>query len=341
METNIDERPMTFLIDTQADVSIIKIGSMTKSKMNERIDEANIIRINGITGDGIESHGTMETELRIGKNRNIWTTLHVVPNGVNIPSDGILGKDFLMKYNCQIDYETMELKIRNGVDEETVTIRSGPDDMTLVLPARAEVARCFNFECSEDCLVPPQELKPGVLVAATIVSANTRVIRVMNTTSAPITVNRNIELKLERLSDYEKCEESTPKRDANRTKELLNIVRKGVDEQNFRNVRDLVTEYADVFHLEGEKLSTNNFYEQKLRTTDDNPVYTKNYRLPHAQKEEVRSQIGKLIENELIEPSRSAYNSPIILVPKKGDAKKWRMCRNLNRIIEKWWHLTF
>lgn len=59
----------------------------------------------------------------------------------------------------------------------------------------------------------------------------------------------------------------------------------------------------------------------------DDPVYIKNYRLPKTQKDEIDEQVKKLIENDLIEPSVSAFNSPLILVPKKStnSEKKWRM----------------
>lgn len=76
-------------------------------------------------------------------------------------------------------------------------------------------------------------------------------------------------------------------------------------------------------------MTQNNFYEQKLRVTDNVPVYTKNYRLPNSQKAEIKSQVQKLIDNDLLEPSQSAYNSPLILVPKKSQngTPKWRMCK--------------
>lgn len=50
-------------------------------------------------------------------------------------------------------------------------------------------------------------------------------------------------------------------------------------------------------------MTTNNFYEQKIRISDETPVYTKNYRIAHGQKEEIDKQVNKLLENELIEPS--------------------------------------
>lgn len=83
-------------------------------------------------------------------------------------------------------------------------------------------------------------------------------------------------------------------------------------------------------------MTTNKFYTQKLRTKTDDPVYVRNYRLPKTQKDEIDRQVSKLLEDDLIEPSTSSCNSPLILVPKKSlnGEKKWRMCvdyRMLNK----------
>lgn len=100
---------------------------------------------------------------------------------------------------------------------------------------------------------------------------------------------------------------------------------------------NLCKEYTDIFTLEDDKMTTNNFYEQKIRITDDHPIYTKNYRLAHGQKEEINKQVNKLLDNNLIEPSLSPYNSPIILVPKKStnNEKKWRLCIDFRKVNAK------
>lgn len=105
-----------------------------------------------------------------------------------------------------------------------------------------------------------------------------------------------------------------------------------------KKLLDLCTNYSDIFHVDGDKSSTNNFYEQSLTLSDNEPVFTKNYRLPHTQKNEIKNQVNLLLENDLIELSASAYNSPIIIVPKKSvnGTKKFRMCidyRKLNKKI--------
>ena len=96
--------------------------------------------------------------------------------------------------------------------------------------------------------------------------------------------------------------------------------------------------YQNIFHMEGEALSSNNFYKQLLKVSDNIPVYIKNYRLPHAQCDEIHEKVQELFENDIIEDSNSAYNSPVLIVPKKSEngKEKWRLVvvvRQLNKKI--------
>lgn len=84
-----------------------------------------------------------------------------------------------------------------------------------------------------------------------------------------------------------------------------------------KRLTKLCNEFADIFAFETDKITTYNFYKQKLRIKDDIPVYIKNYRTPYSQKDEISRQVKKLKEDDIIEPSISKYNSPILLVQKK------------------------
>ena len=94
---------------------------------------------------------------------------------------------------------------------------------------------------------------------------------------------------------------------------------------------------AKVFHRPDTKLSCTTNVECSIDTEDDIPTYQKSYPYPQAYKEEVDKQITKLLEDGIIRPSRSAWNSPVWIVPKKVDAsgeKKFRLVidyRNLNQ----------
>lgn len=98
---NGSERMCTYLVDTQADISVFKNSSITEETY---IDAGNVIRIRGVTQDYLQSLGTVGLSLFID-NDQIDHEFHVVPDEFNIDCDGIIGKDFLMQYRCKIDYD--------------------------------------------------------------------------------------------------------------------------------------------------------------------------------------------------------------------------------------------
>lgn len=113
-----------------------------------------------------------------------------------------------------------------------------------------------------------------------------------------------------------------------RARKIFNYFSKNTPNHAQNDLFELCAEYTDIYALPDDKMTTNNFYKQKLRMKNDTPVYVKNYRLLKTQKVEIEKQVQKLLDNELIEPTTSCYNSPLIVVPKKrlNGEKKWRMC---------------
>lgn len=86
-------------------------------------------------------------------------------------------------------------------------------------------------------------------------------------------------------------------------------------------INSLVTRCASLFSKPDEKLTYTTTVVGEIRTTTNSPVYTRYYPYPMPLKEEVEGQIRQLLEDGIIRPSRSPYNSPVWVVPKKPDSK--------------------
>lgn len=73
-------------------------------------------------------------ELYFG-NSTIEHLFDVVPNKCEIPSNGIIGKDFNKRFQCKIDYQDMSYAIRLRNSEIVVPISPEIDEET-ILPGK-------------------------------------------------------------------------------------------------------------------------------------------------------------------------------------------------------------
>lgn len=137
----------------------------------------------------------------------------------------------------------------------------------------------------------------------------------INTTANDITIN-NLKLEIETLSNY--FVYNITNENENRLSELMSQLNSNIPSFVSKDMTTLYKEFSDIFALKTDKLTHNNFYKQTLRLRDQQPVYTKSYRIPQSQKSEINNQVSHMLKNDIIEPSTSSYNSPVLLVPKKS-----------------------
>ncbi|CAB0000419.1 unnamed protein product [Nesidiocoris tenuis] len=90
-----------------------------------------------------------------------------------------------------------------------------------------------------------------------------------------------------------------------------------MNEEERAAIVQLVTKYSDVFHQEGAPLSSTIGVKHVIRTTDEIPVYARNYRFPEIYLKEVDQQMDELIRQGIVRNSVSPWNAPIWVVPKK------------------------
>lgn len=236
----------------------------------------------------------------------IYHIFHIVPNDFAIPTTGLIGKDFIKLYSCVLDNGNRSFVIRTKLGEARLDMNCNGD--TITLPPRSEIFRVFKIEnvTKFPAVIPSREIDDGVFCATTVIFDKTPTIRLVNTTNRMKSI-QNAKFIAKHISEYKilKLNENSGTK---RTELLLKILENKSPIQSRSKLMALCREFSDIFAMEGDKATQNNFYVQELNVTDPTPVYTKNYRMPHSQKSEISKQIGKLLENELIEPSDSPYN---------------------------------
>ncbi|CAK9834632.1 Retrovirus-related Pol polyprotein from transposon 17.6 [Anthophora retusa] len=126
--------------------------------------------------------------------------------------------------------------------------------------------------------------------------------------------------------------ESVPRPE--RVKQLLRLEHLNAEELSA--ITSLIDKNHDLFYLPGDRLGKTDAVEHRIPTINQEHIHVKQYRYPPIHREEVTKQITELLENDIIKPSNSPYNSPLWVVPKKPDSqgnKRWRMVidyRSLN-----------
>lgn len=105
-----------------------------------------------------------------------------------------------------------------------------------------------------------------------------------------------------------------------------------LETEQTRQLDQLLDKY---FNLMGDKLGCTQLVEHKI-ITDSEPVKQRAYRVSPFVQEKIDKEVKYMLENDIIEPSSSAWSSPVVMVQKKDSS--YRFCvdyRRLNRVTKK------
>ncbi|CAK1594804.1 unnamed protein product [Parnassius mnemosyne] len=247
----------------------------------------------------------------------------------------------MTRYKAKIDLENNLLTLQIDGKHCILPIFDKPDySNSLVLAPRSESIHYvyLNKEVEEDYFVCAIEIEKDVFLAGTIVQPkNKRVpIKILNTRDEEIRLN-NFTLDVEPLREYNIFKFVQCKSSSNRAKSLLPLLEHNhLNNEEKESTETICSKYSDIFILPGDKLETTNICEHTITLKNKtNPIYTKQYRLPHALKTEVNKQITKMLDDDIIEESSSEWSSPILLVPKKYESsQKWRLVIDFRKLNE-------
>jgi hypothetical protein len=101
-------------------------------------------------------------------------------------------------------------------------------------------------------------------------------------------------------------------------------------EEQREKVSAVLSQYEDVFVGPDGKLGHTTVVKHTIDTGDARPVKLPPRRLPLAQRDVVKQEVDKMLNDGIIEPSSSPWASPVVLVKKKDNSV--RFCIDFRRV---------
>jgi hypothetical protein len=155
---------MKLLVDTEAELCLLKHSSLKEGTV---YNPSITLNVRGISNETERTLGEVDPKLIVG-NYETEHKFHVVGSGMNIPCDGILGKDFFESKQATIDYVGKEItmgKVALKFDNNKQT-RAQNKEILVVLKPRSEtiVKLPTKSDELETGLIDSTEIAPGIII---------------------------------------------------------------------------------------------------------------------------------------------------------------------------------
>ena len=113
----------------------------------------------------------------------------------------------------------------------------------------------------------------------------------------------------------------------------IDLDKSDLTENQKQKLRALIAQNRSVFATKLSELGSTNVYKHRFETKDETPVRSRHYRMSQEMKQLVESEIEQMLEHNIIEPSTTEWNSPIVMVRKKDGS--YRMAADLRKLNSK------
>jgi hypothetical protein len=108
-----------------------------------------------------------------------------------------------------------------------------------------------------------------------------------------------------------------------------------LDSKNMKKFKESMTEMLNLCALDISDLKTCNVGKHVIRTIDCPQVFTPPYRKSQREREIIKEEVDLMLKLGIVERSTSAWNSPVIIVPKKDGSRRFVVdYRNVNSVIK-------
>ena len=98
-------------------------------------------------------------------------------------------------------------------------------------------------------------------------------------------------------------------------KALQPDINPALDEDTRNKALDLIHENSDVFACNYKQLGVCNIDTFRVSTSESKPIFQQPYRKSYAQRQLIKAEVDKMLEANVIRPSRSPWSAPVVLIP--------------------------
>ncbi|MES9882105.1 MAG: reverse transcriptase domain-containing protein [Sedimenticola sp.] len=192
----------------------------------------------------------------------------------------------------------------------------------------------------------------GLLVGRTACTVRNgfTLVRIVNVSEASIELHKDTPIgffhaavqqgvKVARVGVYELIEMAPAEKEQTKRAKCVpdvDLTKSKLSEYQKHDVQSLLSRYSDVFAKDSTDLGRTNIAKHTITTGDAPPVKQAYRRVPGNLRDEVQKQTASMLSNGIIEESKSAWSSPVVLAKKKDGSL--RFCvdyRRLNAVTHK------
>ena len=268
----------------------------------------------------------------------------------------ILGHDFLKFHNCQLNlgegtltFRGKELKCNTQTDKGSV-FKIAVQELVCI-PPRCEMIIEGKVDQSlndKNLLIEgtKSELQQsGLLVARCLVKPQDSIVplRVMNLGNETLHIHKGTSATVAELEPNIINESnefaSLPERDTNFAsymKPLWETCTKNLTPDQQIEAAALLHKHLDVFARSKADMGRTDIVLHKVETGNARPIKQQPRRVPLHKRDAAISEVQKMLESGVIEPSSSPWSSPVVLVTKKDGSIRYCIdYRKLNAVTQK------
>ena len=344
----LQEKSLKATLDTGAGPSVIDIGTCEHIGLDDKIRHPTN-RLFNASGDPMEVLGVVDIAVKIPNMRCVTHEFKVI--NTKSFKNILLGRDFMKRFKrAMFDFDKHRVKL-GATWVDCVGAVPSPQKVRLLssedIPARYEkivVARCKTGLSMLDLDFEPAKVINGIFVTKARVVPDVKgmfLLSIMNISESDIRINgRKVLGHVNEVGETLGC---LPADYANNieTSELRKSHLAGAKFGKNLSIKeksklvDLIQKHANVFARNPKKPSQTSVVHPII-TGGAPPVKSRYYRVPVAWEGEINEQIQEMLDNGIIRPSSSPWNSPIILVKKKDGTTRF-VCdfRGLNDVTKK------